>query len=138
MSGQIKLNGTSWICRRLSNSLPYIGALNDGGSSSDRICGIRFTVDNRDSCVSYWSCLDHGMDIFREHLVELEHVISESELLGPVVVADDFNAHLGKLGGSRGAGDVNVQGVLIYEMMGRCNLSAVSVGSIRPWLYLSE
>ena len=57
------------------------------------------------------------MDIFREHLVELERVISESELLGLVVVTGDFNAHLGKLGGSREAGDVNVQEVLLHEMM---------------------
>ena len=66
--------------------------------------------------------LDQGMDIFREHSVEFERVISELELLGPVVVTGDFNAHLGKLGGSRGAGDVNMQGVLLHKMMGRCNL----------------
>ena len=197
--GKSSLMVTSWNCRGLSNTLPYIGALIDGGSSilvlsehwlwpceleklseisdeyealgkadkrltenaecgrgcggigmlwrkdigataisgisSDRICGIRFTVDNTDGSVMsvvgvYLPCLDQGMDIFREYLVELEHVISELELLGPVVVTGDFNAHLGKLGGSRGAGDVNVQGVLLHEMMGRCNLSAVSLGSI--------
>ena len=75
-------------------------------------------------------CLDQRMDIFREHLVELEHVISESELLGPVVVTGEFNAHIGKLGGSRGAADVNLQRVLLHEMMEWCNLSVVSLGSI--------
>lgn len=70
------------------------------------------------------------MDIFREHLAELEHAISESELLGPVVVTGDFNVHLQKLGGSRRDDDVNVQGVLLHEMMGRCNLSVVSLGNI--------
>ena len=71
-----------------------------------------------------------GMDNFREHLVELERVVRESELLGPVMVTGDFNAHLGKLGGSRAAGDLNVQGVLLHGMMGRCDLSAASLGSI--------
>ena len=30
-----------------------------------------------------------------EHLVELVRVVSESELLGSVIVLGDFNAHLG-------------------------------------------
>ena len=70
-----------------------IGATAISGISSDRICGIRFTVDNTDGSVMsvvgvYLPCLDQGMDIIREHLVELERVISEMELLGPVVVHD--------------------------------------------------
>ena len=43
----------------------------------------------------YLPCLDQGVDCYREHLVEFEHVISESELHGPVMVLGDFNAHLG-------------------------------------------
>ena len=42
----------------------------------------------------------------------------------------DFNAHLGVLGGIRGKGAANVQGVLISEVMAHCNLSAVSLGSL--------
>ena len=34
-------------------------------------------------------------------IVELERVIGEASLHGPVVVAGDFNAHLGVLGGNR-------------------------------------
>ena len=60
---------------------------------------------------------------------ELERVISEFSLLGPVVVLGDFNAHLGSLGGVKGLGDPNVQGVLVSEVMEHCNLSTVSVGS---------
>lgn len=48
--------------------------------------------------------------------------------MGPVVVGD-FNAHLGILGGARGVGDPNMQGVLLHEMMVRCDLFAVSLGS---------
>ena len=43
------------------------------GINSDRICGIRFTVDDRDKiyAVNYW-CLEQGVDCYREHPVELE------------------------------------------------------------------
>ena len=39
------------------------------------------------------------MDCYKEHLVGLEHVVSESRLLGPVAVLGDLNAHLGLLEG---------------------------------------
>ena len=44
----------------------------------------------------YLPCLDQGVDCYRDHLVELERVISESELQSPVMVLGDFNAHLGE------------------------------------------
>ena len=47
----------------------------------------------------YLPCIDQGVDCYREHLVELEHVVSESRLLGPVAVLGDLNAHLGLLEG---------------------------------------
>ena len=75
-------------------------------------------------------CLDQGLDAFVEHLLELEHVISELKLLGPVFILGNFNAHLGALGGQRGVGNTNNQGVLLYEMLGRCNLSVLSLGCI--------
>lgn len=70
----------------------------------------------------------------RSHVVELELVISELKLLGPVVVGGDFNAHLGELGGPRECGGINVQGVLMHEMMARCSLSAVSLGDMASGL----
>ena len=63
-------------------------------------------------------------------MVELERIISVSALLGPVVVLGDFNAHLGTLGGERGKGSSNLQGMLLSEVMDRCNLSAVSLSSL--------
>ena len=42
----------------------------------------------------YLPCLDLGVDCYREHMKELERVVSESRLLGPVTVLGDFNAHL--------------------------------------------
>ena len=96
--------------------------------------GIRFSVDDGDRSVMsiigvYLPCLDQGLDCYRDHLVELERVVSESELLGPVIVLGDFNAHLGGYLGA-GASEPNVQGVLLQEVMERLQLSAVSLGSL--------
>lgn len=112
-----------------------IGATPIGGIASDRVCGIRFAVDDGDRSVMsvigvYLPCLDQGVDCYKEHMVELERVVSESELLGPVVVLGDFNAHLGGHGGLAGVGESNLQGVLLQEVMDRGNLSAVSLGSL--------
>ena len=68
-----------------------------------------------------------SLDCNKEHLVELERVVSESELLGPVIVLGDFNAHLG---GYVGPGEPNVQKVLLQEVMERLHLSTVSLGNL--------
>ena len=78
----------------------------------------------------YLPCLNLGLDCFREHLQELERVISDAALVGAVAVLGDFNAHQGSCGGSRGVGELNIQGVLLQELMDRCRLSAVSLGSV--------
>ena len=106
-----------------------IAATPISGINSDRMVGIRFSVDDGDGSVVsvigvYLPCLDQGVDCYREHLVELERVISESELQGPVVVLGDFNAHLGGEAG----GEQNLQGALLQEVLERCSLSAVSQG----------
>ena len=51
-----------------------IGATPVGGISSDRICGIRFSVDDGARLVMsiigvYLPCLDQGLDCYKEHLV---------------------------------------------------------------------
>ena len=116
--------GILWHKRIAASPIPGIG--------SDRICGIRFSMDNGDnSAVSvigvYLPCLDQGVDCYREHLVELERVISDSQLLGSVVVLGDFNAHLG---GARRNAVQNLQGFLLQEVLERCDLSAVSQGAL--------
>ena len=45
--------------------------MNDGDGSVVSVIGV------------YLPYLDHGVDCYREHLVELERVFSKSELLGP-------------------------------------------------------
>ena len=82
------------------------------GISSDCICAVRSSVDDGDSLLVsvigvYMPCSDQGLECYRDHLIELERVISESSLLGPVVVLGDFNACTFKAwftGGSEGTG----------------------------------
>lgn len=71
----------------------------------------------------YLPCLDLGADCYREHLTELERVISESRLLGAVTVMGDFNAHMN-------AEKQNLQGVLLQDVKDGCELSAVSQGTL--------
>ena len=68
------------------------------GISPSRICAVRFSMDGDSSLVTvigvYMPCSDQGLECYRDHLIELERVISESSLLGSVVMLEDFNAHL--------------------------------------------
>ena len=112
-----------------------IGATPIGGISSDHICGIRFLVNDGDRSVMsviwvYLPCLDQGLDCYREHLVELEKVVSESAHLGPVAVMGDFNAHLRRLCGGRGVEDPNVQGILLQETMESRTASVYALWSL--------
>ena len=114
--------GVGLLWHRSLNAVPIAGI------ASDRICGIRFRCGEGDrgliSIISvYMPCLDVGLDCYREHLIELERVISESDELGLVVVLGDFNAHLA--GASR-----NVQGVLLQEVLDRSDLCDVSSGCL--------
>ena len=61
--------------------------------------------------------------------MELERVICDAEQIGSVVVLGDFNTHLGVLGGCRGIGEANQQGVLLEDLL-RCDLNAVSLGCL--------
>ena len=78
----------------------------------------------------YLPCADLGLETYCEHLVELESLILEGQRLGPVLIAGDFNAHLGPLGGVRGQGIPNQQGVLLKQLLDRCELHAVSLSSL--------
>ena len=100
---------------------------------SDRVCGVRFKRDE-DSWLSiigvYLPCADLGMDYYRETLIELERVISDSATHGPVIVAGDFNAHLGHMWGPRGSDAVNSQGLMLGELLNGCKLHAASLSGI--------
>ena len=102
--------------------------------SSDRICGLSIRSSNQETVFSvigvYLPCADLGIEYYCEHLMELERLISDQQQQGPVIVMGDFNAHLGTLGGCRGVGDPNQQGMLLQQLITRCNLYAVSLSSL--------
>ena len=100
---------------------------------SDRIGGIRIKKERDDEV---WistigvnlPCLDLGVELYCESLIERESAISESEHWGPVIIARDFNAHLGTTWGPRAHKNPNLQGVLLGEVLDSCKLHAVSLG----------
>ena len=47
-----------------------------------------------------------------------------------MVIVGDFNAHLGSLGGVRGQGNPNQQGILLHQFLVRCKLYAVSLSAL--------
>ena len=88
----------------------------------------------------YLPCLDLGVELYHESLIELERVISESEHWGPVIIAGDFNAHLGPTWGPRAHENPNLQGILLGEVLDSCKLHAVSLSetmSSPSYTYLS-
>ena len=103
--------------------------------SGDRICGICVKLSSSEPAELtilevYLPCADLGLETHCEHLVELESLISEGQKLGPVLIAGDFNAHLGPLGGVRGQGIPNQQGVFLKQLLDQCELHAVSLSSL--------
>ena len=111
-----------------------VGALAVEGISSDRIRAIRCALDESYTNILrvisvYLPCADVGIDFYTTHLIELENIICESQLLGRVMVLGDFSAYMEVLGGEIRRGKPNVQGILLSEVMSRCHLSAVSLGS---------
>ncbi len=103
--------------------------------SSDRICGIRVKLSLAEPAELtilgvYLPCADQGLEAYCEHLVELERLVSEGQRLGPVVIAGDFNAHLGPLGGTRSQDNPNQQGIILKQLLDRCELYVVSLSSL--------
>ena len=101
--------------------------------SSERICGIRIKTvgGGEESWLTvlgvYLPCLDLGIGLYSETLIELERAVTESCNMGSVVITGDFNAHLGNLWGPRAASNPNIQGILLGEAVNRCSLHAASL-----------
>ena len=98
-----------------------------GEIDSDRICGIRLRLTYPEmkeltTLGVYSPCADAGIDKYVQVLCELERLISEGQRVGPVLVGGDFNAHLGALGGVRGSREPNQQGVLLSDLLDRCEM----------------
>ena len=93
-----------------------IGVIPVEGIESDRLCAVQFSV-GVGSLITvvgvYLPCIDQGLGCYTSHLIGLENVVNESLFLGSVIVLGDLNTRLGALGGVRGRGPANAQGVLV-------------------------
>lgn len=88
-------------------------------TASDCICSIRLTHHSSRSTLTvigvYLPCQDLGTDLYRSCLIDLEQLVYESKQLGPTTILGDFNTHLGCLGGPKGSGNPNSQGILLQR-----------------------
>lgn len=98
--------------------------------SSDRFAAIQIplTEDQSLSIIGvYLPSTDHPVSEYVEYLTELESTISAS---GPVMIVGDFNAHLGPLGCQRNDDAPNPTGRLLFDVICRCDLFAVSQSAL--------
>ena len=65
---------------------------------------------------------------YKDPLSELEDTLSKY-LSSPTILLGDFNAHLGQLGGPRGSGPVNTQGLMLKDLIDRHELCVLSLQS---------
>ena len=131
-----RLNENSTLSRGCGGmGLMCLSATPISSITSDRICGlcIKLLLPEPTEVTIlgvYLPCADMGIECYGEHLVELENLISQRQQLGPVLITGDFNAHLGTLGGARDQGSPNQQGILLHQLLVRCNLYAVSLSPL--------
>ena len=96
----------------------------------DRICAIVLPLENH--CVNklivlnvYFPSTDSDPTTFMQCTLELEAILNRySE--AAVVIAGDFNAHLGTLAGPRGTGPPNQRGFIVKDLIDRNNLFVAS------------
>ena len=101
-------------------------------SASDRIC----TVDISLSCQSpdtltlvniYCPSADHNEAEYAQCLQDLEELVCMHDLeTCAIIIAGDFNAHLGTLAGPRGTGTPNSRGLLLKQLIDRNSLFVAS------------
>ena len=72
-------------------------------------------------------CADLGLDYYRDTLIELEELISDSSTYSPVVITGDFNAHLDQMWGPCGFNATNPQGLMVGDLLMGCDLYAASL-----------
>ena len=114
--------------------------------STDRICAISLKLNETNAkqlaiLNVYCPSSDADMDCFTQCVHDLEETLNlfdgESTAL---VIAGDFNAHLGSLAGLRGHGPPNEQGLVLKEFIDRNNLFVASHSQLStgpPYTYHS-
>lgn len=89
-------------------------------TNSEGIFAVQFQLHSLESLSVigvYLPPTDSPLNIYHEHLTELEGLVSSLIHKGSVLIMGDFNAHLGSLGGPRGRWVTNPQGTLLYEFI---------------------
>ena len=71
---------------------------------------------------------DGNTDEYQSCLSDLEEVLNTLPRSQPVVIAGDFNAHLGRLGGPKCNDTPNAQGRALKDLIDRNNLFVASLG----------
>lgn len=98
--------------------------------TSDRIVAIQLPLPNSQSLSIigvYLPSTDHPTPEYTEYLLELETIVTALQSEGPVIVAGDFNAHIGTLGCGRGRDPPNHTGRLLLDVICRCDLFVASL-----------
>ena len=87
------------------------------GINLDRICAI--TIDCATTSIPvisvYLPSTDHPTEDFHQCLHILEDLVNKH--CGPVILAGDFNSHVGSEGGPKASGSQNLHGRLLLEMV---------------------
>ncbi len=97
---------------------------------SDRILAIQMPLPNSQTLSIigvYLPSTDHPVLEYTDYLIELESAISALQAEGPVVIAGDFNAHIGALTRGHSEDAPNQVGHLLFEVICRCDLYVASL-----------
>ena len=98
------------------------------GVKSDKICAI--TVETTMAPILiigvYLPTSDTSTDIYQDYLSDMENLINNHPQ-GPVVIAGDFNAHVGPTGGPRCQEQQNVHGRLLSDLVDHNDLFFTSL-----------
>ena len=93
-------------------------------STSDRICPVEFQLHNSEGINKlvvyniYCPSSDYSSDQYEQSIHDLEEEInSHSNETTAIVIAGDFNAHLGTLSGCRSSGPPNHRGIFLKNLL---------------------
>ena len=98
--------------------------------NNGRVCGIKISssVASNITVVGVYMPSDGHTDEYQSCLSDLEEVLNTLPRSQPVVIAGDFNAHLGRLGDPKCNDTPNAQGRALKDLIDRNNLFVASLG----------
>ena len=125
-----------WLCNRRQSSHAVEELASSGGKVSRsrqfrvliQICAISTSSPILVIGV-YLPTTNSPTDEYHHCLHTIENLINRHQDM-PVIVAGEFNAHIGTRGGPRGSGDTNNQGSLLLEMISNNDLYVSSLSCI--------